>query len=385
MRCGAFLAALGALLVFDGAALGAEGGFDPGRPESWELATPDWYAVTAVGENVWAAGYWGAVLHSEDGGESWQRQPTPTQRTLFDVSFADARHGWAVGEDGTLLRTRDGGRSWSAQHVEVEDPFSGERHSLDLHLFGVSAVSPRVAWAVGDAGVVIRTRDGERWEEVRLPEEVFPDEEVPERIFNAVAFTSESEGWIAGEFGTVLRTRDGGGTWTGEREILGAPNDLYLFDLSALDAERAAVVGLAGNVLVSDDAGAHFEARGADTSAGLYGISFGHPVAVAVGDRGELFRRHDPGFQWARGERPRLFNWLRDVAAAGEGRFFAVGEKGLVLRSQDGGATWAQLYGQEPPPFGGVSVPERHGRPGAAPQAGPKVPLLPGTGPRSRP
>ena len=72
----------------------------------------------------------------------------------------------------------------------------------------MSAVSAQEAWAVGDFGVLLHTRDGVAWEQQPLPAEIFGDENPPERILNSVHFPSSQRGFIAGEFGTLLRTSD---------------------------------------------------------------------------------------------------------------------------------------------------------------------------------
>jgi photosystem II stability/assembly factor-like uncharacterized protein len=346
--------------------------FDPGRPDTWQIPHPDLYAVVARGDLVWAVGYWGTVLRSTDAGATWTAMETGTRATLFDVSFADDRAGWAVGEGGVVLRTADGGLTWAREGIEVGDGLGGSR-PLDVHLFGVCALSPDEAWAVGDLGVLLRRRAG-GWESVAIPPESFADENVPDRILNAVDFLDPLHGWIVGEFGTTLRTTDGGATWVGARTFIGVAQDLYLFDVSALDERRAAAVGLAGNVLVTEDGGATWEPRRTETSAPLYGIAWGDEIGIAVGNRGEMFATEDAGRSWLAPKRPRVFNWLSGVTR-GSG-FYAVGEKGLVLRSEDG-ESWSQLAGREPPPLSGVSVPD----PGRSRELGPesvRIPFAPG-------
>jgi photosystem II stability/assembly factor-like uncharacterized protein len=342
---------------------GAVADFEPARPEGWEIPDPDLYGVAAHGGRVWAVGYWGTLLRSEDGGTSWSRAPAGTTATLFDVSFADERHGWAVGEGGVILRSVDGGASWTRQGALVWDllELETEPRPLDTHLFGVEAVSKDVAWAVGDLGIVLRVADGEHWQQVRIPEASFGDDEVPDRIFNAVRFADARHGWIVGEFGTTLRTADAGQTWTGTRSFSGAPDDLYLFDVAAADARRAAVVGLAGSVLVTEDGGETWQARGATTSAGFFGVHWRDGAGLAVGDRGEMFGTGNAGASWASPQRPTLFNWLSGVAQADARRLFVVGEKGLVLGSRDGGDTWTQLLGRRPPPLASVTIPQPKG------------------------
>lgn len=351
--------------VLAAAAMGAGAAeFEPAATHTWDLPAPDLYAVHSRGDRVWVVGAWGSVIRSEDGGETWRRSATPTDEALFDVSFAGPSDGWVVGANGTVLHTADGGVSWEPQSVTVVDEF-GDGLPLDTHLFGVAAVSPREAWAVGDFGVVLRCRDGRTWSPVTLAEEAYADDDIRERIWNAVRFSSPERGWIAGEFGTILRTRDGGETWVGERTFVDTPEDLYLFDVSAHPDSPAAAVGLAGTVLVSEDGGAVWEPRNVATTAGLFAVAWRGQSGVAVGDRGVLFTTSDGGRSWLDAERPRVFNWLTGAAWGSDALAFAVGEQGLILRSADGGASWARVSGRTASTLEGVATP--HSGPSAAP------------------
>lgn len=350
------LALLAATLVLATASPGSD--FDPARTDTWQIPEPDLFAVAVDGELAWAVGYWGAVLRSTDGGQTWSYARTPTQATLYDVAFADDRHGWAVGAAGTLLRSTDGGRSWSQSRASVIDPFDGSERPLESSLLGVSAVSATEAWVVGDFGVVLHTRDGTTWSSLRIPEETFGDDEIPDRIFNAVDFSDRDTGWITGEFGTTLRTSDGGETWLGEREIQGAINDIYLFDIAPNGSGWALAGGVGGVALGSSDGGAAWTELGVPTTAGLFGAAVRGERGVVVGDRGVLLVTRDRGASWQQPERPRSFNWLRGVVFGGDGLALAVGEGGLILRSTDAGDSWERALGHEPPPTAAVSVPE---------------------------
>jgi photosystem II stability/assembly factor-like uncharacterized protein len=331
-----FCGVVAAVLAVAGWAVGA---LDPARLETWKLPKASLYSVAAQGENVWAAGYWGTILHSSDGGRNWQQSDTPTAETLYAISFADGKNGFAVGASGTILHSGDGGVSWAKQVVQVADEMGGTR-ALDVNLFGVAAVSATEAFAVGDLGTLLRTRDGSSWEKIALDASIFADENVPDRILNAVTFTSPSEGWIGGEFATLLRTHDGGNTWVGNRQINGSPADLYLFDVAG-GSGGAAAVGLAGSVLVSNADGSEWTSRSVDTSAGLFSIAWRGQNGITGGDRGVLFVTSDGGATWTEPKRPKLFNWISGTTFVGDREAVAVGEGGLILRSEDAGASWA--------------------------------------------
>jgi len=77
----------------------------------------DYRAVAMLGESCWIAGSPGTrVLHSSDGGRTWQVFDTGQSLPLRAMVFLDANRGWAVGSLGTILATRDGGQTWLTQH-----------------------------------------------------------------------------------------------------------------------------------------------------------------------------------------------------------------------------------------------------------------------------
>jgi len=344
------IAAASMLVAVSSLALVVRAALDPAHLETWKLPKASLFAVASHGDSVWACGYWGTILRSSDAGKTWSQSDTPTAETLFAISFADDKSGFAVGANGSILRSTDGGATWTKQTVQVPDEMGGTR-ALDVNLFGVAALSATSAVAVGDLGTVLRTRDGATWEKLSFDATTYADDNVPDRILNAVVFTSPTDGWIGGEFATLLRTHDGGETWTGARQISGAPSDLYLFNVSAGDGSAAAV-GLAGGVLVANAEGTEWTSHSVDTTAGLFAIAWQGQRGVTAGDRGVLFVTSDGGATWKEPNRPKLFNWIAGTTFVGEHGAIAVGEGGLILHSEDNGASWtsasAPASGVEP-------------------------------------
>ncbi len=80
----------------------------------------DYAALANIGPHVWIAGTPGTrVLHSADGGRTWELAATGQSLPIRSLSFVDEQHGWAVGELGTILATRDGGRTWHKQRTHA--------------------------------------------------------------------------------------------------------------------------------------------------------------------------------------------------------------------------------------------------------------------------
>jgi photosystem II stability/assembly factor-like uncharacterized protein len=193
----------------------------------------DLFAVSVADEShTVAVGYHGAVYWTEDGGESWHKGESGTERLLYSVSMADSRHGWAVGQSGTILRTSDGGRTWELQPNSKTEEGS--------HLFGVHAIDAKTAWAVGEWGTRLVTHDGgATWEDRSLTIDVHHPMFVwltvedqdrvrrGEKVFEDVGLNNvfcldppSQRCWTIGEFGYIFYSDDRGENW--ERgEIVG--------------------------------------------------------------------------------------------------------------------------------------------------------------------
>jgi photosystem II stability/assembly factor-like uncharacterized protein len=74
-------------------------------------------------------------------------------RPLLAVWFRDEREGFAAGAYGLLLRTRDGGASWALASDRIRNPEG-------LHINHVGATPAGALVIAGEAGQVHRSRDG---------------------------------------------------------------------------------------------------------------------------------------------------------------------------------------------------------------------------------
>lgn len=145
------------------------------------------------------------ILYTEDGGETWTVQFTGADIILQNISFCDEKTGWAVGEYGYIYHTGDGGMSWEQQagffdiSEETGDIVGGS------YLFGVFAVDPKTAWAVGIDGDVVKTMDGgNTWEPV--------EKGIPKTHLFGVVANRNGSVVIAGRSSLLVST-DGGNSF----------------------------------------------------------------------------------------------------------------------------------------------------------------------------
>jgi photosystem II stability/assembly factor-like uncharacterized protein len=158
-----------------------------------------------AGKRVVAVGDHGIVLLSDDDGKSFrQAKSVPVRVTLTSVSFIDDRTGWAAGQWGVIVATGDGGENWSLQRSDT---------SVDQPLFSIYFKDKDRGWAVGLWSLVLATRDGgKNWAAMRLPPP--PGGGKTDRNLQKVFADSKGALYIAAEQGTVVRSADDGTTWT---------------------------------------------------------------------------------------------------------------------------------------------------------------------------
>ena len=257
------------------------------------------YSVAAPGGSIlWAAGSYGKIVRSDDGGKTWGVQNSPLVSHLQAIAAWDARRAVAVGNRGLAEITGDGGRTWK----EVKLP----RSEVANKLLQVRAYPDGVAWAVGELGAVLRSGDyGATWVRV-LPEK--------DQAWNDVFFVGQS-GWLVGEFGQMLRTSDGGQNWTPVQ----SPVKSSLMSVHFRDAQNGVAVGLAGTALLTTDGGTTWAEAPRLTREHLNCVIWDGVRWVAVGDKGIRVTADADGKDWKAGRiSDKDLSWRTQIVQASD-------------------------------------------------------------------
>ena len=280
-------------------------------------ASPDGSVAIAVGRN-------GAVLTSDDGGETWTERASGTTARLYSVAFdVSTARAIAVGRDGTVLTSDDNGETWT------------ERASGTSALLTSVAFDARTARAiaVGSDGAALTSDDGgETWIERASGTSA--------QLYS-VAFDAGTTRAIAvGRDGTVLTSDDNGSTWT--ERASGATAHLYSVAFDAGTA-RAIAVGRRGTVLTSDDNGETWTEHASGATAHLLSVAFDARTAraIAMGRDGTVLTSGNNGVTWTERASGTLLRLHSVAFDAGTARAIAVGRDGTVLTSKDTGAIWS--------------------------------------------
>jgi len=285
--------------------------------------------IARAGTRLVAVGERGHILYSDDNGTNWTQAQVPTRQVLTAVHFIDAQNGWAVGYDKLILHSADGGESWQVQHVDRETEDGAPL--LDL-LF----TDEKNGFAIGAYGALYNTTDaGKHWQDVS------DWLENPDGYhLNAIAQTAGGGLFIVGESGVIFRSRSKGLTW----ETVPSPYDGSLFGVLATGKASGAVLvfGLRGHIYRTTDWGNDWQRVSVAAEAGKpmeYGLAAGLRTSdgriFLVGHGGVLLQSRDQGQSFQVEPRADLLS-LSQLALAANGNLVIVGQAGVLVTAADG-------------------------------------------------
>lgn len=269
----------------------------------------------------WVAGDGGLVLHTEDGGRTWERQSIGARENIADIYFRDRDNGYLLALN-QIFTTEDGGATWQSSTRFLAQTFGAEPE-----LYSVRFTSKKRGWIVGSLSrgeavvdsLVLYTQDaGASWQRQRVP--------VSDELIH-LDFDGDKRGWIVGSGGRILHTGDGGETWSLQQS--GTKAALYHVDFKGGD--RGWAVGEKGTILITEDGGATWRPTVSPVKTTLLSVQFVNgDEGWIVGRGGVILRSGDGGQTWVQQDsrtRQNLYALFFDKKVG-----WAVGGDGLVLR-----------------------------------------------------
>ncbi|BAJ01826.1 WD40/YVTN/BNR-like repeat-containing protein [Shewanella violacea] len=215
--------------------------------------------IATNGDTVLAVGERGHVfIFDEQASPQWQQVSSPTRAHLTKAFLITPQLGWAVGHDATIIHTRDGGETWQLQmeSKEIEKPL------LDIHFFDeLNGI------AVGAYGLFYRTSDGgESWKSEYHQELLFEEDVdyLAELKAEDEALYLSERSTLLPHFNRVISTIDGQLVMVGELGLVAVSNDQgrnwqkldFIYEGSMFNAvyvkDTLFVMGLRGHVFKTD-------------------------------------------------------------------------------------------------------------------------------------
>ena len=261
----------------------------------------------------------GRILHTRDGGLTWDSIESGTSANLQSVFMYSPALGFIAGLHGTVLKTTDGGLNWSRVPS-----------NLDRDLYDCWFVSPSKGFVAADKSV-FRTQDGGiTWELVLLADSG--------RNFIRVAFTDTLLGFAVGRNGAIFKTSDGGNNWTGTP----SGTNRYLFSLSMVGPQTIYVTGSGALILKSTDSGATWNVLPVDFPFDFGSVVFtDEATGTVIGPLGAILHTDDGGATWIEATFSTLDN-MWDCSFRDSHNGFACGANGSITGTSDGGDTWSE-------------------------------------------
>ncbi len=187
--------------------------------------------------NGWAVGENGTVFHFN--GTVWSEQSSNSSTDLKSVYFIDASNGWSIGNEGIILHTSDGGINWATQT-------SGTTIDLKDVMF-IDSYNGWIAggysiYSIGTEAIILHTNNGGATWETQLADTSFQ--------LTGIAFTDAQTGWAVGS-GLIYRTTNGGDIW----EVQNSGIDHYGSSIHFINNNIGWIAGGCGNILHTDNGG----------------------------------------------------------------------------------------------------------------------------------
>jgi photosystem II stability/assembly factor-like uncharacterized protein len=278
------------------------------RSDLFQAAASNSDALVVVGSR-------GAVITSNDRGETWQRQVLEGKPFLMAVTTCP---------DGSFVALDYGRVLW------FSDVRATEWHSRPISTFEtVQTLScdPRGnLWVVGSFSTILHSTDrGQTWTESSLDDDLH---------FTSIQFVDEDTVFLTGEFGVVVRSTDGGESW---ERLEPLADEFYPQDAYFHDRDVGWVIGLAGTIMVTTDGGTSWGRQDTGTTAPLYKITKNGDKLYVVGGNGTVLRSTLAGVKLGKNnwtevqhQAPIRF-YLRGVAPVGDTHLLVAGGAGALF------------------------------------------------------
>ena len=235
-------------------------------------------SVARAGDAMISVGLHGLIQRSTDEGRTWQQVDSPVSSDLVQVRFRDERNGWIVGHDALVMHTTDGGDSWQVQ-------LDGRRLLTLLNAY----YGPRAEKGDESAAQMLK--------EVAMAASTSATPDVLAAPFLDVMFDEHGSGFAVGAFGMLLHSTDNGQNW--EPWIERSDNDrrMHLYGL-AEHAGTFYIGGEQGLLLRLDGQQQRFVKIDTPYTGTYFGVRAFDHLLLTYGLRGNLLASRDDGQQW---------------------------------------------------------------------------------------
>jgi photosystem II stability/assembly factor-like uncharacterized protein len=289
-------------------------------------------AIARAESRFVAVGEHGVIVYSDDNAETWTQATVPVDVTLTCVAFATPMLGWAAGHFGVILTTMDGGKTWVEQLNGIE--------ANRLTLVAAQAAAAQPDNPSPDAPLALRRAN------------VFV-EQGPTIPFLALLILTPQKIIAFGAYRMAMMTADGGRTWTDWSLRIAEKFSRNLYAATTIGS-NIYIVGEEGLVFCSRDGGGNFEPITSPSNVTLFGIVGAHDGSIIVfGVAGSCFRSTDGGNSWTNISLGTQDNLAAGYVLR-SGKILLGCLSGALYVSHDDGITFSVVTGTPPMSISGV-------------------------------
>jgi photosystem II stability/assembly factor-like uncharacterized protein len=274
------------------------------------------------------------LLHTTDGGVTWEPLPAPPGLPYNDIHFIDALNGVAVSPLEGIYRTTNGGQSWTQVHFgpEIDPEVDNSVGTEELNLLVVRMADAQNGVAVGPAGRIFSTSDGGASWVTRTSGSAYDT--------SKIVAVDANHAWAISGTSEILRTTNGGQTW--ERHYL-FPLYSYASDIHFVDAQNgwvsgSSTFGSTTSMWKTADGGVTWT----PVPAPLEFVTTVHTLdgqRIIAGSGDRTMYSVDGGANWTVSE-PIEGGFVQDVQFTNQNTVWLTLDSGRLLKSLDGGASF---------------------------------------------
>lgn len=286
------------------------------QPNNWSVQHSGTGAhlqsVFFLNENLgWAAGEFGVILKTTNGGSSWVPQISGVSQRLNWIRFTDPNNGWAVGGGGKIIRTTNGGAAWTLITTGTTQ-----------QLFQLIIQNDKI-WIVGDNGTILSSHNnGQTWT-------FYPT--TWNANFYAIDFENSITGMVGGTSGTFFSWNDSSGA--GQWRYLNSNASLgWIQSIKYTSPNTIVAVAGAGLIHRSTNGGIFWNRMSSGTNEHLEDMVIASENLLYVaGDHGTVLKSTNAGITWQK--EPKITNnWLNSIYFTDANHGWAVGNNGTIIR-----------------------------------------------------
>jgi hypothetical protein len=184
-------------------------------------------AASPDGQKALATSYWGGIVRTLDGGNSWDSIPGTENYLLWGIDRVTDNILWAVGDYAAIIRSTDGGTTWEDKTI---DSLASQGYAFR----GCYFENKDTGWVVGDYRIIYTEDGGNSWTLQKT---------ASYRLYG-IDFIDQNEGWVAGTGGTIFHTTNRGTNWNSQT----SGTTYSLRDVQFLSSTKGWTCGLSGQV-----------------------------------------------------------------------------------------------------------------------------------------